>query len=150
MNRTSQTNGTKAFLTPISSLLEDGESVQHRTGRHPASLLPFAAIALILLIPTYGISLILLIPPLIKMMTCDYVITNKRILARQGIWGRNLVEVPLCEIFEVCVGESIVSAKFGMGRIELKDDHQTISFKEIKRPDAFISSIMRARTEEAA
>jgi membrane protein YdbS with pleckstrin-like domain len=139
----------RAFPT-VSSLLEEGESIRHRTGRHPASILPFIAIAFALLLPTYGISLVLVIPPLIKMMTCNYVVTNKRILARQGIFGQKLVEVPLCGIHEVSVGESIIGSKFGMGRIELKDGRQTISFKGIKKPRAFISSIMRVRTEEAA
>lgn len=143
-------NGTKTFLTPISSLLEEGENVQCRTGRHPASILPFAAIALILLIPTYGISIILIIPSLIKMITCGCVVTDRRILAREGFFGQKLVEIPLCGIHEISIGESIVGAKFGMGRIELKDDHQTIRFKEIKKPRAFVSSIMSSRAEESA
>jgi membrane protein YdbS with pleckstrin-like domain len=140
----------RALFTPISSLLEEGESVFYRTGQHPASILPFAAIALLLSIPTYGISLILLIPPIIHIKACCYVVTNRRILARDGILGQNMVGVPLCDIFEASAGESCVSARFGMGRVELRDGSQTIRFKGIKSPRAFIYSVMKARAGGSA
>jgi membrane protein YdbS with pleckstrin-like domain len=138
----------RALLTPVSSLLEEGESVFFRTGHHPASILPFAAIALLLSVPTYGISLVLLIPPLIRTKACDYVVTNRRILARDGIFGQNMVGIPLGDICEASAGESSVGARFGMGRVELRDASQTIRFKGIKSPRAFVSSVMKARTGE--
>ncbi|MDR0616286.1 MAG: PH domain-containing protein [Synergistaceae bacterium] len=131
-------------------LLGEGERMICRTGRHPASLLPFAAIALLLLVPTYGISLILLIPPLVQMKTCSYAVTNKRILVKNGMFGRNLVEIQLGDIFEASIGESPVGARFGMGRIEFRKGQETIRFKEIKNPRAFMSSVMRVRMEASA
>jgi membrane protein YdbS with pleckstrin-like domain len=132
------------------ALLGKGERILCRTGRHPVSLLPFAAIALLLLIPTYGISLILLIPPLVQMTTCSYTVTNKRILVRNGMFGRNLVEIPLGEIFEASIGESPVGARLGMGRVEFRKGQETIRFKEIKNPRAFMSSVTRVRMGEPA
>lgn len=140
----------RALITPVSSLLDEGERVFYRTGHHPASILPFALIALLLSIPTYGISLILLIPPLIQAKACDYVVTNRRVLARDGIFGQNMVGIQLCDIFEASAGESSVGARLGMGRVELRDASGITRFRGIKSPMAFVSSVVKARTGESA
>jgi membrane protein YdbS with pleckstrin-like domain len=135
----------QVLFTPLSSLLEEDESVLYETRRHPVAILPFAVAAFILAIPTYGISLILLVPPLIQMKTNNYAVTNKRVLARQGVLKPRFVQIPVEEIFEASVGAGLFGERLGMGRVVLKKGRETFRFKEIKDPQAFMTSMMEVR-----
>jgi hypothetical protein len=136
------------LLAPLSSFLEEGEHVLCETRRHPASLLPFAITALLLSVPTYGLSLTLLILPLIEMKTCRYIVTNKRILARQGILRPKLVRIPVDEIFEARIGETSVGSRFSMGCVEFMNGKEVVRFEGIKNPRDFITSTISIKRKE--
>jgi hypothetical protein len=139
----------RKLLAPLSSFLEEDEHVLCETGRHPASFLLFAITTLFFSVPTYGLSLALLVLPLIEMKMCRCAVTNKRILARQGILRPKLVRIPVDEVFEARVGETAVGSMFGVGCVEFINGKGAVRFEGIKNPRDFITSTMRIkRTEE--
>jgi hypothetical protein len=128
----------RVLFSPLSSFLDEGERVIYETKKHPALVLPFVAVALALSLPTYLLSLVLLAFPLVQMKN-GYVVTNKRIIAREGFILPRLFEIPLGEISCVGVGESLLGAKLGMGSVILRGGRDTLLLRGLKDPKSFLS-----------
>lgn len=93
-----------------------------------------------------------LIVTLVKWRTTYFVVTNHRLISRQGMLARNSVDIPLDRIANVNFKQSILERLVGVGDILIesagKDSAQT--FSDIGRPDAVQKIIHEAiadRTE---
>lgn len=79
-----------------------------------------------------------LVVTLVEWRTTYFVVTNHRLISRQGVLARNSVEIPLDRIANVNFKQSIVERLVGVGDILIesagKDSAQT--FSDIGRPDA--------------
>lgn len=78
-----------------------------------------------------------LVVTLVKWRTTYFVVTNHRLISRQGALARNSVEIPLDRIANVNFNQRIFERLIGVGDIVIesagKDSKQT--FSDIARPD---------------
>jgi hypothetical protein len=131
----------------MSSFLDEGERVIYETKKHPAAALPFIMVALVLSFPTNMLSLTLLAFPLVQMKN-GYVVTNKRIIAREGFIFPRLFEIPLREISCAGVGEGLLDAKLRMGSVILRGGRDTLLLRGLRDPESFLSHVRTAWEEE--
>ena len=79
-----------------------------------------------------------LVVRIVEWRTTYFVVTNHRLISRQGVLARNSVEIPLDRIANVNFKQSIFERLVGVGDILIesagKDSAQT--FSDIGRPDA--------------
>lgn len=61
----------------------------------------------ILAIPTFGISLLFLIPTIIRNLTTEYAVTNKRVIFKTGFLRRDADELRIGKVETVKVDQSI-------------------------------------------
>ena len=80
------------------------------------SLLPYIIFGFVLL-PVFGIGLILWIMAIVRYMTTELAITNKKIIAKFGFIQRNTIELLLPKIESVQVNQSILGRIFNFGSI---------------------------------
>lgn len=68
---------------------------------------------------TLGSLLTLFIAPIIKRWSDEFVITNKRIIVKTGVFSRKTLEMNLNKIESVNVDQSIFGRMFGYGTITI-------------------------------
>lgn len=124
--------------------LEEGEIIFYETKGHPALLLVSFFVAIVLAVPSYGISFVIVIPPLLRLRVSRYIVTNKRVLARHGIFRPGAIEIRMGDIVEAGIGEGPLDTKLGKGRLVLKA-RETFMFKGVKNPEAFLSHVRCAK-----
>lgn len=127
----------RAIPFSLLSELEENEEIVYETRRHWATTLPYLAVGLLLSRLTNALSLFLILPSVFQMKTYEYAITEKRVLARWGLFKTRTASIPLCEIEDVIAEESQVGRKLGMGNVTVKSAERTLSFKYIEDPRAF-------------
>ena len=103
--------------------------------------------AIIFAIPlvTIPVSLGILLWTLLKVKMTEIAITNKRIIAKHGVFSKHTLELNLQKIETVSVNQGIISRLFGAGSITIKGTGGTSeSFSCIAEPFEF-----RRRFQEA-
>jgi hypothetical protein len=137
--------GSWAIPFSLTSLLEEGEELLYETRRHWATAIPYLLAGIFLARTISAFFLLILILPIFQIKTYDYAVTNKRILARQGLMRPRRTSVPLEAVEEMYAGESLPSAKLGMGCIVLKTEREIFRFEKIEDPRAFLFYANKAR-----
>jgi hypothetical protein len=82
----------------------------------------------------------------IRYFGSEYVVTDRRVLAKRGLLARQTVDMPLLEIDEVRVGRSLFGGSSGPGNVWIRrtDGTQTM-FWRIRQPGAFRDAVERGR-----
>ena len=135
----------RAIPFSILSHLEEGEEVVYETRRHWATPLPFLAIGLILSPMTHALSLFLVLPALFQMKTYEYAITDRRVIAKWGLFKTHVDSIRLEEIENVAVGASSIGGKLGMGNARIETSGKTSEFRYIEDPWALAFYIEKAK-----
>lgn len=139
----------RAIPFSILSHLEEGEEVVYETRRHWGTSLPFLAAGLILSPMTHALSLFLVLPSLFQMKTYEYAITDRRVIAKWGIFKTRVDSIALEEIDDITTAESPIGEKLGMGSVMIRTGERTFEFRYIEDPKAFLFYIKKARQGKA-
>lgn len=73
----------------------------------------------IFLIPTYGVSLLFLIPTIIRNLTTEFAVTNKRVIVKRGFLRRDADELRVGKVETVKVDQSITGRILGFSSIRV-------------------------------
>lgn len=139
--------GGSGRVIPFSILseLEEGEDIVYETRRHWATTLPFLIAGLIFARYTNALSLFIILPSVFQMKTYEYAVTDRRVLAKWGLFKTRLDSMPLSEIEDVITEGNRAGKMLGMGNAALKGAGRTLSFKYIEDPAAFEFYIKRQK-----
>ena len=82
----------------------------------------------------------------IRYFGSEYVVTDRRVLAKRGLLARLAVDIPLLEIEEVKVGRGLLGGSSGPGNVWIRrtEGTQTV-FWRIRQPGAFRDAVERGR-----
>jgi hypothetical protein len=82
----------------------------------------------------------------IRYFGSEYVVTDRRVLAKRGLLARLTLDIPLLEIEEVKVRRSLPGGSSGPGNVWIRrtDGTQTV-FWRIRQPGAFCDAVERGR-----
>ena len=138
----------RAIPFSILSHLEEGEEIVYETRRHWGTSLPFLAIGLILSPMTHALSLFLVLPSLFQMKTYEYAVTDRRVIAKWGLFKTHVDSIPLEDVRNVVVGENFIGKKLGMGNVRIDSGEKTSEFQYIEDPWAFVFYIDKAKKEK--
>lgn len=100
----------------VESALTKGEQVVYKGKVSIWSLAPSLLLGLILL-PFYGLGLLFWAVVIIKYLTTELAITNKRVIAKFGLISRSTVEINLQRIESIQVNQGIFGRIFNYGSI---------------------------------
>ncbi len=134
--------------------LLDGEQVVFRTRLHWLLFMGAVLLIVFVLLPvfwvisqgswsTYGwiplaIGLLVLLVPYIKRQSSDFVVTNKRVMMKVGVFRTRSVELLLSKIEAIAVDQSLFGRMFGYGDIVVTGSGGTKeSFSHIQAPLGF-------------
>lgn len=107
-----------------------GEEVVYQTRQHwtiftlPA-LVFLLGVGLLVFLPRYyivgvavvGLALLLLIPPLVRFVTSEYAVTNKRVIVKLGLVQREASETLLSKVEAIAVDQTIPGRLLGYGTV---------------------------------
>ena len=153
------------------SLLTDDEEILHQFRPHWKVLLPAIGWAMLLaaiagfvaaVLPdrwspswsfgwSFGIALALWLAvstkALVAWYATNYVLTNERIVVRQGLIARNGTEIPLENITNVLFSQRVIERMLGYGDvlIESAGSQGQSRLSDITDPESFQSEVYRAR-----
>ncbi|MEW8002398.1 MAG: PH domain-containing protein [Candidatus Thiodiazotropha sp.] len=100
----------------IDSVIGTGENVEYQAKVSIWSMIPLFVLGLILL-PLFGIGLIFWIVAVLRYMTTELAITNKKIIAKFGFIKRDTIELLLSKAESVQVNQSILGRMFNYGSV---------------------------------
>jgi membrane protein YdbS with pleckstrin-like domain len=82
----------------------------------------------------------------IRYFGAEYVVTDRRVLARHGLFARRTIDIPLSDIEEVTVGRGLFGSARVAGNVWIRrTDRTSILLWYIRRPRAFREAIERGR-----
>jgi uncharacterized membrane protein YdbT with pleckstrin-like domain len=89
--------------------------------------------------------------PFLNWLTTRYVVTNRRVLMRNGVMSRTGRDVPLTRVNDVSFSRSIVERLFGSGTliIESAGDRGQVMLKDVPDVEAVQRDIYRLVEDEA-
>jgi uncharacterized membrane protein YdbT with pleckstrin-like domain len=89
--------------------------------------------------------------PLLIWLTTRYVVTNRRVLMRNGVWSRTGRDVPLTRVNDVSFSRTIVERCFGSGTlvIESAGDRGQVLLHDVPTVEAVQRDIYRLVESEA-
>src|SRR5580692_8354390 len=89
--------------------------------------------------------------PLLFWLTTRYVVTNRRVLMRNGVLSRTGRDVPLTRVNDVSFSRTIVERCFGSGTliIESAGDRGQVSLKDVPQVEVVQRDIYRLVEDEA-
>jgi uncharacterized membrane protein YdbT with pleckstrin-like domain len=89
--------------------------------------------------------------PILAWITTRYVVTNRRVLVRNGVMARNGRDVPLTRVNDVSFSRSIVERMFGSGTltIESAGDRGQVVLTDVPSVEAVQRDIYRLVEDEA-
>lgn len=100
----------------VNGTLIKGEQVVHEGRISIWSLLPLIILGLITIF-AYGIGLIFWGIAVIRYLTTELAVTNKRVIAKFGLIGRNTIEMNLAKVESIQVKQSILGRIFNYGSL---------------------------------
>ncbi|HLN25690.1 MAG TPA: PH domain-containing protein [Patescibacteria group bacterium] len=80
------------------------------------SLLPLFLLGLILL-PVYGLGLLFWISAILRYISTELAVTNKRVIAKFGFIRRNTIEMHLAKVESIQVHQGVIGRLFGFGSL---------------------------------
>ncbi len=148
-------------MSYVDSNLLEGEHVLYRTRLHWRLFLPPIAFALIVSIPLawiayadrwnvfawipVAIALLWLIAAYIRRQTSEFVVTNKRVLMKVGVFTVRSIELLLAKVEAIAVHQSLSGRMLGYGDIVLTGSGGTKEpFSTIQSPLAFRNAVQAA------
>jgi len=151
----------KAPMSYVDSNLLEGESVLYRTRLHwklfvaPVlfALIVAIAVASIALYGTWNafawipvaVALLWLLARFIKRQTSEFVVTNKRVLMKVGVFTTRSIELLLSKVEAITVHQSLTGRLLGYGDIVLTGSGGTNEpFSTIQSPLAFRNAVQAA------
>jgi uncharacterized membrane protein YdbT with pleckstrin-like domain len=117
--------------------------VPHGSARHP---LRYA-----ILIVAFAVLLWWTLRPLVFWLTTRYVVTNRRVLMRNGVLSRHGRDVPLTRVNDVSFQRSFVERLFGSGTliVESAGERGQVVLKDVPNVEAVQRDIYRLVEDEA-
>lgn len=100
----------------VESVIGSGEQVEYETKVSIWSLLPLILLGVVLL-PFYGLGLIFWVMAILRYITTELAITNKKIIAKFGFIRRNTIEMLLPKIESIQVNQSILRRMLNYGSV---------------------------------
>ena len=100
----------------IESVISNDEKVEYQARVSIWSMLPQFLLGLILL-PVFGIGLIFWTIALLRYLTTELAVTNKKIIAKFGFIKRDTIELLLSKAESVQVNQSILGRLFNYGSV---------------------------------
>lgn len=135
----------RAIAFSILSDLEEGEDVVYETRRHWATTLPFLVIGLLLARFTNALSLFIILPSVFRMKTYEYAVTDRRVLAKWGLFKTRVESLPLSGVTSVDAADSAAERLLGIGDIVVRCGDKSHTFKHVEDPKAFAHYIRQTR-----
>lgn len=140
--------GNRSIPFSLASILEEGEELYYETRRHWAILLPFLILGLLLSRATSGLSLLLILSPAFQIKTYDYAITDRRVIARQGMLRPERIEIPLGQIVSVEVApQPSLLEWLGVGTVCIHTGECSFRFHGIEDGRAFAFYLEKTRRQ---
>lgn len=154
------------------NILDDDESVVRNLRPHwrriagPVILLPIVAglasygitkekhhkpVAYLILAVAIVILVWFSLRPILKWLATRYVITNRRVLMRDGVLSRNGRDIPLTRINDVSFQRSIIERFFGSGTltIESAGERGQVALRDVPHVESVQRDIYRLVEDEA-
>jgi membrane protein YdbS with pleckstrin-like domain len=158
------------------STLQPGEKALHKTALHwimlvraamsaflmmilwapTLPILPFMGVFYVLreilggalfLVPFSLIFTFVEVPLIVRFLTSEFVITDKRIILKTGFIGRHTTEIFISKIESVSVGQSVFGRIFDFGTVTIKGTGGSAeSFANIAGPIQFRNSVQRIQS----
>jgi hypothetical protein len=128
------------FLRPIAAVLGAGILFLLPTGDlDPRLVLAVDGTLLVLALAYLGLRAI-------RYFGSEYVVTDRRVLAKRGIMARWTVDIPIAEIEEVTVGRGLFGRSPSSGNVWIRrTDRTRVMFWRIRSPGKFAEAIDHAR-----
>ena len=148
-------------MSYVDSNLLEGESVLYRTRLHWKLFVAPILFGLIVAVPVawialygtwsafawipLGIAVLWLLARLIKRQTSEFVVTNKRVLMKVGVFTTRSIELLLTKVEAITVHQSLPGRLLGYGDIVLTGSGGTNEpFSTIQSPLAFRNAVQAA------
>ena len=128
----------------VDGVLINDERVMYRARISKWSLWPFIAFGA-LLIPLFGVGLLLWLWAWIIYTTTELAITNKRVIAKTGLFQRRTIEIFLEKIESIQVDQSVFGRMFNFGSVLISGTGvHSAPFKNISNPLSLRRNFMMA------
>jgi uncharacterized membrane protein YdbT with pleckstrin-like domain len=148
-------------MSYVDANLLQGEQVMYRTRLHWRLFVPPLLFALVISAPLawlwltqnwnalawipVAIALLWLIAALVRRQTSEFVVTNKRVLMKAGVFTVRSIELLLSKVEAIAVHQSLAGRMFGYGDIVLTGSGGTKEpFSAIQSPLAFRNAVQAA------
>ncbi|MCG2635283.1 MAG: PH domain-containing protein [Gammaproteobacteria bacterium] len=100
----------------VESVVGSGETVEYQASVSIWSMVPLFLLGLVLL-PLFGIGLIFWVIAVLRYLTTELAVTNKKIIAKFGFISRNTIELLLPKVESIQVNQGIVGRICNFGSI---------------------------------
>lgn len=105
-------------MSYIEESLSEGENVVKLFRLHWTARL-WLALWIVLILPTFGIALLLAIYEWLRLRTLEYGVTNKRVVFKKGIIGRQTEEMKIGSIETVEIDQGVLGRILGYGDVKV-------------------------------
>lgn len=99
----------------------------------------------LLLLPFFGVGLILLIQAFIRQYGKKYILTNKKVIIKEGLFVRHKQVFNIANIITIVTKQSMFQRIFGCGHVVLALPGTKVETKKIARPEKFVATINKFR-----
>lgn len=143
-------------MNKINKLLDSDENIIFQTTKHwiiftrgiawlifsiiiSQQNLPIGSIDLIrhVSLATYAIAAVFLVRALLNMLFSNYVITDKRVIIRDGFFLKNSADVDIAKISSIESSQSFIAQLFGYGSLMINIYGDSINFNHVSRVEKF-------------
>ena len=148
-------------MSYVDANLLEGERMLYRTRLHWKVFVPPILFALVMSVPVAWIALagtwsafawippalaaLWLIAAFVKRQTSEFVVTNKRVLMKIGVFTVRSIELLLSKVEAITVHQSLMGRMLGYGDIVLTGSGGTVEpFSTIQSPLAFRNAVQAA------
>lgn len=136
-------------MSYVQSSLSSNESVKYLAKISVWSLLPWILFGILMIYPI-GLGLILFAVAAIKYFTTEMAITNKRVIAKTGLFSRKTIELNLLKIESIQVDQSVLGRIFNYGSIVVAGaGNPQAPVRGISSPMAFRKAFIDAQESAA-
>jgi uncharacterized membrane protein YdbT with pleckstrin-like domain len=105
-------------MSYIETSLSEGEKVVKLFRLHWTARL-WLVLWIVLILPTFGIALLLAIYEWLRLRTLEYGVTNKRVILKKGIIGRQTEEMKIGSIETVEIDQGVLGRILGYGDVKV-------------------------------
>jgi uncharacterized membrane protein YdbT with pleckstrin-like domain len=106
------------LMSYIETSLSEGEKVVKLFRLHWTARL-WLVLWIVLILPTFGIALLLAIYEWLRLRTLEYGVTNKRVILKKGIIGRQTEEMKIGSIETVEIDQGVLGRMLGYGDVKV-------------------------------